>query len=332
MTLAIVTARYKRTDELHPRCPLTLQVLQHGSKTSTFHFCHILPKCFENTTCVTLSNNANNIFPSTELTHKNMELYQNIPNMTVRFERRFNDHFDEYTIVFNPELSLFHELRASIGAVDAQPRRVLFATGSRPFFELHHRAFQEHHQSVVPAMSRFDELVSQQLFSQVMLHSPTMKDNKKRVKSRKKTSSDFQVAVRDDACVFPQTGMSPEAAKRLVDTIFQMSSKFFENWKVPERTMPAWIIHHSNRRTFKIGFRPGCDPLIDAEEFKQGFYDDPTHEIWKVSEASLLEYGVPGQVKQIRKAPIVGDLPQAKQISEASLLEYGLPGQRTAHA
>ena len=72
------------------------KVLCHGSKTSTFHFCHILPKCFEDTICVRLSNNANNIFPSTELIHKNMELYQNIPNMTVRFERRFNDHFDEY--------------------------------------------------------------------------------------------------------------------------------------------------------------------------------------------------------------------------------------------
>ena len=120
------------------------KVLCHGSKTSTFHFCHILPKCFEDTICVRLSNNANNIFPSTELIHKNMELYQNIPNMTVRFERRFNDHFDEYTIIFNQELPLFHELRAFIGAVDAEPRRVLFATGSRPFLDLHHRAFQEH--------------------------------------------------------------------------------------------------------------------------------------------------------------------------------------------
>ena len=60
-----------------------------------------------------------------------MELYQNIPNMTVRFERRFNDHFDEYTIVFSQELPLVHELRASIGAVDAQPKRVLFATEGR---------------------------------------------------------------------------------------------------------------------------------------------------------------------------------------------------------
>ena len=296
MALAIVTARYTRNDELHPRCPLSFQVLCHGSKTSTFHFCHILPKCFEDTICVRLSNNANNIFPSTELIHKNMELYQSIPNMTVRFERRFNDHFDEYTIIFNQELPLFHELRAFIGAVDAQPRRVLFATGSRPFLDLHHRAFQEHHKSVVPAMSRFDELVSQQLFSQVMLHSPTMKDNKKRVKSRKKTSSGFEVAVGADNCNFPQTGVSPTAAKRMVDTIFPMSSRFFENWKVVERMMPAWIIcHHSNRRTFKIGFRPECDPLTDAEEFKQGFHDDPTHEIWLVSEASLLEYGMPGK-------------------------------------
>ena len=31
------------------------------------------------------------------------------------------------------------------------------------------------------------------------------------------------------------------------------------------------------------------------------FYDDPTREIWLVSESSLLEYGVPGQVKQIPK-------------------------------
>ena len=100
MAFAIVADRYTRSDEGHPRCPLSFQVLCHGSKTSTFHFCHILPKCFEATVCVRLSNNANNIFPSTELIHKNMELYQNIPNMTVKFERRFNGHFDEYVIIF----------------------------------------------------------------------------------------------------------------------------------------------------------------------------------------------------------------------------------------
>lgn len=154
-------------------------------------------------------------FPSTELVHKNMELYQSIPNMTVRFERRFNDHFDEYTIVFSPELPLLHEVRTSIGAVDGQPRRVLFATGSRPFLDLHHRAFQEHHKSAIPAMSRFDELVSQQLFSQIMLYSPTMRDNRNRVKNRKKSSSAFEIVVRDDNCrCFSQFGVSPEAARR----------------------------------------------------------------------------------------------------------------------
>jgi hypothetical protein len=168
-------------------------------------------------------------------------------------------------------------------------------------------------------MSRFDELVSQQLFSQVMLHSPTMKDNKQRVKSRKKTLSGFEVAVGDDKCNFPQTGVSPRAAKRMVDTIFPMSSRFFENWKVVERMMPAWIIcHHSNRRAFKMHV------LIDAEEFKQGFHDDPTHEIWLVSEASLLEYGVPGQVKQIPKAPIVGNLPEAKQLGSSARCENAI--------
>ena len=317
IALAIVTARYTRSDERQPRCPLSFQKLCHGSKMSSFHFCHILPKCFEESICVRLSDNANNIFPSTELIHKNMELYQSIPNMTVKFERRFNDHFDEYIIVFSPKLPLLNELRASIGAIDAQPRRVLFATGSRPFFDLHHRAFQEHHKSVVPAMSRFDELVSQQLFSHVMLHSATMKDNRNQVKSRKQTSSGFQVAVRDDDCNLPQMGLSLEAAKRLVDTIFQISSTFFENWKVAERIMPAWIIcHHRDRRTFKIGFRPECGPLVNAEEFKQGFHDDPTHEVWLVSEASLLEYGMLDQVKQIPKKPIVGDLPAAKQLVE----------------
>ena len=182
MALAMVKARYTRSDEKHPRCPLSFQVLRHGSKSSTFHFIHIIPKTFGETICVHLSDNPDNIFPSTELVHKNMELYQSIPNMTVKFERRFNDHFDEYGIVFSPELPLFHELRASIGAVDGQPRRVLFVTGSRPFLDLHHRVFQEHHKSAVPAMSRFDELVSQQLFSQIVLHSPTMKDNRNRVK------------------------------------------------------------------------------------------------------------------------------------------------------
>ena len=325
MAFAIVADRYTRSDEGHPRCPLSFQVLCHGSKTSTFHFCHILPKCFEATVCIRLSNNANNIFPSTELIHKNMELYQNIPNMTVKFERRFNDHFDEYVIIFSPALPLLNELRASMGAIDAQPRRVLFATGSRPFLDLHHRAFQEHHKSVVPAMSRFDELVSQQLFSQIMLHSPTMKDNRRLVKNQKKTSSGFQVAVRDDNCNFPQTGVSPEAAKRLVDTIFQMSSAFFENWQVVERMMPAWILcHHSHRRTFKIGFRPECDLLLDAAAFKQGFHDDPSHEIWLVSEASLLEYGMPDQVKQIQKKPIVGGLQEAKQLVKGPKSSAGL--------
>ena len=73
------------------------------------------------------------------LIHKNMELYQNIPNMTVKFERRFNDHFDEYVIIFSPALPLLNELRASMGAIDAQPRRMLFATGSRPFLDLHYQ-------------------------------------------------------------------------------------------------------------------------------------------------------------------------------------------------
>ena len=139
MAFAIVADRYTRSDEGHPRCPLSFQVLCHGSKTSTFHFCHILPKCFEATVCIRLSNNANNIFPSTELIHKNMELYQNIPNMTVKFERRFNDHFDEYVINFSPALPSLNELRASMGAIDAQPRRMLFATGSRPFLDLHYQ-------------------------------------------------------------------------------------------------------------------------------------------------------------------------------------------------
>lgn len=325
--LAMVTARYTRSDELHPRCPLSLQVLHHGSKTSTFHFCHILPKCFEDTLDILLSNNANNIFPSVELIHKNMELYRNIPHMSVKFERRFNDQFDEYVLVFSPELPLFNALRVFIGAIDAQPRRVLLATGSRPFLDLHYRAFQEHHKSCVPAMSRFDELVSQQLFSQIILHSPTVKENKKQVKSRKKSSSGFQVAIRDDNCnSFPQMGVSPEASKRLVDTIFQMSSTFFENWKVVECMMPAWIIcHHSRGRTFEIGFRPECDPFIDAEEFKRGFHDDPAHEIWLVSEASLLEYGIPDKVKQILKMPIVGDLPAAKQLTKCRKSSAGLP-------
>jgi len=317
MAHAIVTDRYTRSDELHPRCPLSLQVLRHGSKTSTFHYCHIVPKCLEETLRVRLSNNANNIFPSTELIHKNMELYQQVPSLTVKFERQFNDQFDQYTLVFSRELPFFNELRVFIGATDAQPRRVLLATGSRPFFDLHYRAYQEHHQPVVPTISRFDELVSQQLYSQIMLHSPTMKENHKLLKLKKQTSSCFQIAVREDNCNnFPQMGVSRGDAMRLVDTIFQMSSTFFENWQVAERMMPAWIIqHHSRSRTFEIGFRPECDLVVDAEEFKRGFSDDPAHEIWLVSEASLLEYGMPGQVKQIIKMPIMGDLPTAKPIS-----------------
>ena len=315
MALAIVEARYTRPDELHPRCPLSFKLLQHSSKAYTFHFCHIVPKCFEKTICVKLSNNANNIFPSTELIHKNMELYQNIPNLTVMFERRFNEHYDQYKIIFSPEVHLLNELRAFIGANDSQPRLVLFAKGSRPFLDLHHRAFQEHHKSVAPVMSRFDELVSEQLFSQIMLHSPTMKSNKKQVNSQKKIASGFQVAVSVDGLNFPQMGVSAQAAKNLVGTVFQISSAFFENWEVAEHMMPAWILcHHSNRRTFEIGFRPECGSLIGAKEFKQGFHDDPTREIWSVSEASLLEYGMPSHLKEIQKKPIIGDLPKAKQL------------------
>ena len=175
LAFAMVAARYTRADEKHPRCPMTLQVLQHGSKSSSYHNCHILPKCLEKTVCVGLSNNANNIFPTIDLIHKNMELYQKIPNVTVKFDRAFNEHFDKYTIVFSPKLLLLDDLRVCIGATDPQPRCALFAKGSRPFLELHHRAFTEHHKPIVPTMAVSDFHVSQQLFSQIMLQTSSAK-------------------------------------------------------------------------------------------------------------------------------------------------------------
>ena len=213
---------------------------------------------------------------------------------------------------------LLDDLRVCIGATDSQPRCALFAKGSRPFLELHHRAFTEHHKPIVPTMAVFDFHVAQQLFSQIMLQSPTMKSNREIVRSKKTTTtaSSFQLMRHDDhRCNFPQMGVTPETAERLVNTIMQMSSKFFENWEVNEHMMPIWILrHNSQTRTFDVGFRPDCDLSVSEEEFKQGFQNDAHRETWVLSEASLLEFCSPAFVKQLPKKPITGDLPVARQI------------------
>ena len=318
LVLLMVNARYTRPDEKDPRCPFTLKALIHGSKMSTFHYSHFLPKCFEDPKWCAfhLGDNADNIFPTTELIHKNMELYQNVPNLTICFSRGYNDEFDEYTIVFNAQLPFLHELRESLGINGNQQKHILLAKHSRPFCELHHKVFQEHHKPIPPTISCFDRLVSQKLFSEIMLRSPALAEMKKKVRSKQPSTSIYELSVeKNPRKSFPQMGFAPEAAKGLVDTVVEVSSKLFSGWEVEERVMSAWIKSHGSRaRTFEVAFRPNVSMALSAEDFKRGFPDDPDREMWRLSEASILAFGLPSSIGHLPRRAIAGNLCVAKQL------------------
>lgn len=300
---------------VHPHCPLTIQELLHGSSDSTFEYCHWVPKHLQNKVPgvhLELDDNAGNFFPTVKLIAQNIELYQRIPNLSLRFKSGHNTEYDTYIVEVNPSLPHNHLLRQSTGAKgDGSDVLVVFPKVSRPFVELHFRVFCTHHGlsprpwfTIQNDYPEFEELQVQVLFMLIMLDSPFTKVA--RQATRKPTChSSFDAPKLDLCSAYPERRLTTAQASKLVGQTIQLSSDLYPNWGAPRHSMEAYIAKHNlQSRTFDIVFPADETDNIEFDRFKRNYrgngssFDILVH---TQSEAAIIKYGDPLFVQSLEK-------------------------------
>ena len=302
----------------HPRCPFTFQELVHGSSDSTFEFCHWVPKHLQNKVPgvhLELDDNAGNFFPTVKIIEQNIELYQRIPNVSLRFKSEHNDAYDAYIVEVNPSLPHDHLLRQSTGANDDSSEvLVLFPKVSRPFVELHFRTFCTHHSiskclqpcyTIQNDYPLFEVMQAEVLFSLIMLNSPFTKDARQAAR-KPDCSSTFKAPTLETVCsTYPERQLTKGQASKLVGQTIKLSSDLYPKWGTSRHFMEAYIARHSPQsRMFDIVFPADEADEEELDRFKRQYKGHPKGFnilVHTQSEAAIIKYGDPLLVQSLGK-------------------------------
>lgn len=292
----------------HPCCPFTSQELVHGSSDSTFEQCHWVPKHLDNKVRgvhLELDDNAGNIFPTVKIIEQNVELYQHIPNLSLRFKTNHNDAYDTYIVEVNPSIAHDHLLRISTHVKDDSSEvLVLFPKVSRPFIELHFRVFCTHH-SLTPnpcytiqnGYPRFEELQAQVLFGLIMLDSPFTRDAKQATRKSGCNSTFDAPELKNLCATYPERQLTKGQAAKLVGQTVNLSSDLFPKCRTPRHFMEAYIAKHNlTSRSFDMVFPAEADDANELHRFKREYRGNARCfgiVVYTFIEAAIIKYGDP---------------------------------------
>jgi hypothetical protein len=292
------------------RCPLTGHILVHGSKDSTFEYCHFVPKHLQKKVPIPgfkLDDNAGNFFPTTSLMSRNIELHQSIPNLSFKFHSPFDSTYDRYLVQICRDLPLDHPLRRETGVTkESSEVYVYMPKICRPYLELHLRVFCTHHGlNVMPGVfpMGFDKLLSEALYSHIMLSSPFVAKAKKSF-CKSKSSSAFEAPkLGEVSSKYPQRQLTKKQAKALVKTDIELSSAMFPKWAVEEHYMRVYVVaYNASKRVFEFVF-PDDYEDAELEHFKAEYKGSPEGFKVKVyknqTEAMIINFGPPDFVKRL---------------------------------